>query len=240
MTDVIKTSRDGATATLTIDRVADGNMLTIAMQREFIAALRAAAASDAKVIVVRSNGPDFCRGRDSRGNPPTPTMMAMRTNVLEPILDTYDAVAATAQPIVALVQGAAHGFGCALATACDLTIAAGNARFRLPEMEHDLPPTLAMSAMMARVPRKALTWMVYSLEELDAAAALQFGIVSAVVPLGRLDAALKKLLATLAARSPAALTAVKDYMRSAPLMEPRGARDYAGNLLAGVLSSAGR
>jgi len=32
---------------------------------------------------------------------------------------------------------------------------------------------------------------------------------------------------------------VKDYMRAAPLMEPRAARDYAGNLLAGVLSSAG-
>jgi enoyl-CoA hydratase/carnithine racemase len=240
MTDVIKTARDGAAATITIDRVADGNMLTIAMQREFMAALHTAGTSDAKVIVVRSNGPDFCRGRDSRGNPPTPTMMALRTNVLEPILDTYDAVASIPQPIVALVQGAAHGFGCALATACDLTIAADTARFRLPEMEHDLPPTLAMSAMMARVPRKALTWMVYSMEEIDAPAALQFGIVSAVVPLAGLDAARDKLLATLTARSAAALVAVKDYMRAAPMMEPRGARDYAGNLLAGVLSSAGR
>jgi enoyl-CoA hydratase/carnithine racemase len=43
MTDVIKTARDGAAATITIDRVADGNMLTIAMQREFMAALRAIA-----------------------------------------------------------------------------------------------------------------------------------------------------------------------------------------------------
>jgi enoyl-CoA hydratase/carnithine racemase len=94
--------------------------------------------------------------------------------------------------------------------------------------------------MMARVPRKALTWMVYSMEEIDAPAALQFGIVSAVVPLAGLDAARDRLLATLTARSAAALVAVKDYMRAAPMMEPRGARDYAGNLLAGVLSSAGR
>jgi enoyl-CoA hydratase/carnithine racemase len=42
MTDVIKTARDGAIATITIDRVADGNMLTIAMQREFMAALHMA------------------------------------------------------------------------------------------------------------------------------------------------------------------------------------------------------
>jgi enoyl-CoA hydratase len=240
MTAVITTTRAGAVATITIDRVAEGNMLTIAMQRELLAALRAAGASDAKAIVVRSHGPDFCRGRDSRGNPPTPTMLALRTNVLEPILDTYEAVGSIPQPIVALVQGAAHGFGCALAAACDLTIAADDARFRLPEMETNLPPTLAMSAMMARVPRKALTWMVYSMEELDAAAALQCGIVSAVVPLAGLDAARDKLLGTLTARSREALTAVKDYMRAAPMMEPRGARDYAGNLLAGVLSSAAR
>jgi enoyl-CoA hydratase len=164
--------------------------------------------------------------------------MAMRANVCEPILQIYDAIAEAPQPVVCAVQGIAHGFGCAMATACDLTIAADNARFKLPEMEKDLPPSLAISAMLARVPRKAITWMVYSMEEIDAVMAQQLGIVSTVVP--ELDGALSKLLATMTARSPAALIAVKDYLRSAEHMDPRGARDYAGNLLASVLSSAGR
>jgi len=103
--------------------------------------------------------------------------MKMRASVCEPILDVYDAIGNARQPVVALVQGKAHGFGSAVAGACDLTIAADNARFRLPEMEKDLPPTLAISALMARVPRKALTWLVYSMEEIDAHAALQLGIV---------------------------------------------------------------
>ena len=89
--------------------------------------------------------------------------MAMRRNVTEPILNVYDEIAAAPQPVVCAVQGLAHGFGCAIATACDITIAADGARFKLPEMEKDLPPTLAISAMMARVPRKALTFMVYSM-----------------------------------------------------------------------------
>jgi enoyl-CoA hydratase len=235
----IKSARTGVVANLTIDRAAEGNMLTIDMLGELSAAIRATRATDAKVIVLRANGPDFCRGR-APGGAPSPTAMKMRANVCEPILDVYDAIAGARQPIVAAVQGKAHGFGCALAGACDLTIAADNARFRLPETEKDLPPTLAISALMARVPRKALTWMVYSMEEIDAATALQLGFVSTVVPLAGLDGALDKLLAVMTTRSPEALIAVKDYFRVAPYMEPRGAADYGANLLAGVLSSAAK
>jgi hypothetical protein len=45
-------------------------------------------------------------------------------------------------------------------------------------------------------------------------------------------------LATMTARSQAALVAVKDYLRSAPAMEPRGAAAYGAALLSGVLTSA--
>jgi enoyl-CoA hydratase len=235
---VIKSSTAGAVATVTIDRPAEGNMLTIEMLRDLSAAIRAAGASDAKVIVMRTTGPDFCRGRAPGA--PSPTAMKMRANVCDPIIDVYDAIAGVRQPIVAAVQGKAHGFGAAVAGACDLTIAADDARFRLPEMEKNLPPTLAISALMARVPRKALTFLVYSMEEIDAQAALQLGIVSVVVPLAELDRALDKLLAVITVRSPEALIAVKDFFRVAPHMEPRGVADYGANLLAGVLSSAGK
>jgi enoyl-CoA hydratase len=240
MTSVIQSTRDGAIARITIDRAAEGNLLTVDMLRELTALFRAAAATDAKVILLRSAGADFCCGRDVRGGTPSPTAMVMRANVCEPILQIYDAIAEAPQPVVCAVQGIAHGFGCAMATACDITIAADNARFKLPEMEKDLPPSLAISAMLARVPRKAITWMVYSMEEIDATTAQQLGIVSNVVPAAELDAAVSKLLATMTARSPAALVAVKDYLRSAEHMDPRGARDYAANLLASVLSSAAR
>ena len=234
----ITSSRDGAVATITIDNAAQGNLLTVEDLRELAGAVRAAGATDAKVIVLRTMGADFCRGRAPGA--PSPTALTMRANVCEPILDVYDALAGIRQPVVARVQGAALGFGAAMAGACDLTIAADNARFQLPEMHRDLPPTLAISALMARVPRKALTHLVYSMAEIDAATALQLGIVSQVVPLADLDAALAKLLATMTARSPEALVAVKDFFRAAPYMDPRGIADYAGNLLAAVLSSAGR
>jgi enoyl-CoA hydratase len=235
----VTSNRDAAVATITIDNGAQGNLLTVEDLRALAAAIRAAGATDAKVIVLRTAGADFCRGRAPGASPP-PTAMKMRTNVCEPILDVYDAIAGIRQPVVARVQGAALGFGTAMAGACDLSVAADNARFQLPEMQRDLPPTLAISALMARVPRKALTHLVYSMDEIDAATALQLGIVSQVVPLAALDGALAKLLATMTARSSEALVAVKDFFRAAPYMDPRGTADYAGNLLAAVLSSAGK
>jgi enoyl-CoA hydratase/carnithine racemase len=136
------------------------------------------------------------------------------------------------------VQGAAHGFGCAMATACDVTIAAEGATFKLPEMTHNLPPTLAISALMTKVPRKAIAWLVYTLAEIDAQTAQSLGIVSSVVPRLQLDAAMDATLTSMTSRSAPALVAVKDYLRSAPMMEPRGAAAYGVALLSSVLTSA--
>jgi enoyl-CoA hydratase/carnithine racemase len=240
MSESIRVTREGAVATVTIDRPTEGNILTLPMLRALTTAIRAAGTSDAKVIALRSIGPDFCRGRDPKGGPANPTALLLRDEVLQPILDVYDAISNAPQPVVCAVQGAALGFGCAMAGACDVTVAADNAIFRLPEMEHNLPPTLAISALMPKVPRKALAYMVYAMPEIDANTALQTGIVSAVVPRDRLDIAFIEVLMAMTARSYPALVAVKDYLRAAPMMEPRGAAAYGAALLSGVLTSVKR
>jgi len=239
--------RQGSLQVFTIERESEGNQLTLGMISALAGAIRAAGQQDISAILIRSQGSDFSLGRDTRpaapaANPATTgaapaTALSMRSGMTSPILDVYDAIAGAAVPVIARVQGRALGFGCALATACDITIAADVARFQLPELEKNLPPTLAVSAMMARVPRKALTWMVYSMQQIDAQAALSLGIVSQVVPLAQLDDACEQIAAGLAQRSRPALVAVKDYFRSAPGMDARAASDYAANLLATVFSS---
>jgi enoyl-CoA hydratase len=239
MSEHIKSSRDGMVVTITIDRPAEGNMLSLEMLRALTGRLKEAGLSDAKAIALRSTGNDFCKGREVKGGPANPTALVMRDQILQPILDVYDALNNVPQPVVCAVQGAAFGFGCAMATAADLTIAAEGATFKLPEMTHNLPPTLAISALMTKVPRKAIAWLVYTLAEIDAKTALSLGMVSSVVPKAQLDAAMDDTLKALTARSSAALIAVKDYLRSAPMMEPRGAAAYGAALLSGVLTSAG-
>ena len=238
MSDLIRTSRDGAVVTITIDRPAEGNVFTLDMLRALTARLKEAGASDAKVIALRSTGPDFCKGRDPKGGPQNPTALVMRDQVLQPILDVYDALNGAPQPVVCAVQGAAFGFGCAVAAASDITIAADHATFKLPEMAHNLPPTLAISALMPKVSRKAIAWLVYTMAEIDARTAQSLGIVSHVAPKAQLDKAVSDTINAMTTRSAPALVAVKDYLRNAPMMEPKGAAAYGVALLSGVLTSA--
>lgn len=139
-------------------------------------------------------------------------------------------------PTIAVVQGAAHGFGSALTGCCDIALAGEGARFRLPEMTKGLPPTLALAAL-DKVTAKGVGYLVYSTAEVDARAALAMGLVSLVVPDGQLQAQAGKLIETISGQPLDAVKAVKEFLKFAPLMEPRGRADFAASVIAGVLSS---
>ena len=79
--------------------------------------------------------------------------------------------------------------------------------------------------------------MVYSTEAVDAARALDIGIVSDVVSDTALQSRVDEMVARIASQPIAAVRAVKEYMRSAAGMDAQGAADFASSLLAGVLSS---
>jgi enoyl-CoA hydratase/carnithine racemase len=111
-------------------------------------------------------------------------------------------------------------------------------RFQLPEMDHGIPPCLAMSALLVHVPVKTIADLVYSTEPIDAARALAVGIVSRVIPARELDQAVEAYIKKMVSRSAASVRAVKEYLRSAPRMDPQGAADFGSNLLAGVLASS--
>jgi len=150
----------------------------------------------------------------------------------------YGAFRRSPIPILGVVQGQAIGFGCALAALCDITIASDAAKFQLPEMGHNIMPTMAMSALVDRVPRKALMYLVYSTAVIGAERALSFGLVSEVVPAGQLDEAVQKLCAALLKAPRPATSAAKEYARVALSMDLQGAIDFARNLHATINSSS--
>ncbi len=240
MSDDLKFEQDGAIARLTIDRPDKGNMLTLAMVREVAETVAKAGADTAtKAIVLRGNGKDFCRGRDLSAAPehgPT-TALEIRSALMEPILGAYAAIKGAPVPVISVVNGLANGFGCALSAVCDVTIAADDARFALPELKADLPPTLAMYAHLDRIPTKSLLWLVYSTGQIDAAQALAHGLISHVAPAADLDKTVEEFLAQLSGRSREAIITCKKYLGHARLMDTNAASDLAGNLLSVVLSS---
>jgi enoyl-CoA hydratase len=241
-TDAFRVEDDaaGRVATVKFTRPAAGNKVTAEEISLIGRAVRTAGSrKDIRAVLVRGEGAHFCQGRAS--DPPAKTLttaLDIRTDLTERILGAYGDLRETPVPVIAVVQGEAKGFGCGFVAACDLAIAAEDAAFSFPELDHHLPPTLAMSAMLHKVTPKRLLHLVYTRRTIGAAEALSLGLLSEVAPRAELDRAVEKTLSLIADRNRAALTGVKDYMNAALYMDPHGASRLAANLLACVLSSS--
>jgi enoyl-CoA hydratase len=222
-----------------LNRPDDGNAASDDMAEQLTKLLLSGGES-AEIIVLRGAGKDFCVGRATAGRRPasnSPDALERRFGS-DVVFDCYNAFRRVSAPVIGVVNGRALGFGCAIAAVCDITLAADNAQFQVPEMLHNIMPTMVMSALVDRVPRKALTYMVYSTAMISAARAREAGLVSEVVPAGELDAAVEVLCATMLKAPRPARLGVKEYARSALHMDMAGAIDFARNLHATINSSA--
>ncbi len=236
MSDEILVRTSGRATEIVLNRPDAGNAVT----NEMAAALESAiaGAGESHFIVLRGAGEDFCTGRAGMGNRPAERPPAYeRRGQNQVIFDCYGAFRRSPVPVVGVVQGRALGFGCALASLCDITLASTAATFQLPEMGHNIMPTMAMSSLVDRVPRKALMYLTYSTMAIDAQKALSFGIVSDAVPPGDLENAVEDLCQALEKAPRPAIMAVKEYARSALSMDIASAVDFARNLHATVNSA---
>lgn len=239
MENRILVEQDGSVYRITLNRPDEGNVLTDPMIKE----LRDAVLNvpdTCKLIVLRGSGPDFCLGRDIKShnlNGPLPEALAMRRQN-EVIFDCYGCLRAAAVPVVAIVQGRARGFGCALAAAADITLAADDAIFQLPEVGHGVMPGMAMAALVDRVPRKAFLYLFLSAQAVNAERAISFGLASDVVPASELEARAESLVQAMLRPTKVATEAVRQYARSAIGLNLAAATDLARNLHATMNSSS--
>ena len=149
---------------------------------ELGAAVRAAALSDARVVVVRAEGPDFCLGGDFRDWPTYDSYFKRkeRWQFSNGILSQLESLSV---PTISAVQGQAFGFGFELALHTDLVVASKNARFRFPEATIAVFPLAGGAQRVAeRAGRAIATRLVMFSEEITAVSALNWNIVTHVVP----------------------------------------------------------
>jgi enoyl-CoA hydratase len=231
--------QQGAVLRVTIDHPERGNGMTDAMAAE-LARIIDGAAARASVMVLTGAGEDFCIGRhrDPGAPPPAHTDALGRRDVSDTIFNCYGAFRRCTIPIIGVVRGRALGFGCAIAALCDMTIAGERAQFQVPEFAHNIMPTMVMSALVDRVPRKALTYLVWSTAVVGATRAREAGIVSEVHPAAELDAAVEALCAQIMKAPRPARVGCKDYARAALDMDVTGAIEYARSIHA-VINSSG-
>ena len=213
---MIETRRDGAVMTITLDRPAKKNALTLDMRGELTRAFIEAQSDDAvRAVVLAATGDSFCAGADveSMGRDDVKSARhRLKHHAHGMIRALYD----IEKPVIAAVRGTSAGIGWSLALACDLTIASETARFSAIFARRGLAPDGGCAFFLARLVGLARAReIVFSTRFVGAEEARGLGIVLDVVPDGELEGRAQAKAAELAAQPTLALGMAKRMLQRA-------------------------
>ncbi len=227
----VRTDRDGAVLTVTLDRPDQLNAQTPATWSA-LAAVGASLDDDVRVVVVRGEGRSFSAGLDRSLFSTDPStagglgqLGSMPADRAQERIRAYQAgfrwLRAPGIVSVAAVQGHAIGAGAQLALACDLRVLTEDASIRLPEATLGLVPDLTGTSTLAELVgyARALEVCVTG-RPVGAAEALSWGLANAVVPAAELDGAVAGLVAALTAPPAGAVRETAALVRAAVRSDP--------------------
>lgn len=116
------------------------------------------------------------------------------------------------QPTIARIQGPAFGGAVGLVSCCDMAVAASAASFSLSEVKIGLVPATISPYVIAAIGQRAARRYFVTAERFDAHRALQLGLVNEVVDAEQLDQEIDRLINTLLANGPEAVTGAKQLV----------------------------
>jgi enoyl-CoA hydratase/carnithine racemase len=216
--------RDGAIASVVLNRPEAGNRLDAATLDALRDALTELAAVDTpSVVVLRAVGADFSLGRQASDIAPTPSAITAefeRVQAVNDLLQWFPTVT------IAALKGEARGAGLSLAGRCDLVVAGEGTRLSFPEVQHDIPPTIVLSPYRYVLPRKVLYDLVLTGRVLSAEEGVAAGLVSRVVPDIALEESAMELAGQIAKYDERTLRTIKRFMRRTEGMNPNDAPPY--------------
>jgi enoyl-CoA hydratase/carnithine racemase len=184
---------DGDTVRITMNRAARRNSLSHEHLGELLAAFRAAGSSSATGVVLAGEGPVFSAGHDF-GDVASRDLMGVR-ELLALCTELMHTIQSIPQVVIARVHGLATAAGCQLVASCDLAVAAESAGFALPGGKGGWFCHTPAVPVARSIGRKRLMELVLTGDVVDAATALDWGLVNRVVADESLDEAVDELLA---------------------------------------------
>jgi enoyl-CoA hydratase len=205
-------------ATLTVNRPAVRNALNRATVREFTTALHDLSARDdvGAMVITGAGDQAFVSGADIND-----IKARTRDEGLAAINSTlFSLVERFEKLTVAAVNGLALGGGCELALACDLRLAADHAKFGQPELMLGIIPGAGGTQRLPRlVGLGRAKHLILTGEAIDARTALDWGLVSGVLPAAELPAAARSLAERVLARGPLAVRLAKLALNASSRVE---------------------
>ena len=214
MADEVLTSRDGAVLTITLNRPEVYNAFNRALHDALRDALTEAQDPAVRCVVVTGAGKGFCAGQDLK------EFGQVSASIRDALEQTYHPnirlVRALEKPVVAAVNGPAAGAGLSFACACDIRVASDTATFVPGFVGIGLVPDSGGTWFIHRLLgfARAFEWMCAN-TRLSAAEALDWGLVSEVVPAASFESRVAQLAAEWAARPTLAVARTKQLFEHA-------------------------
>jgi len=231
MTEVLLRHECDGIVTLTLNRPAARNALSMGLMEALDAELAFIADDHAvKVVIIAGNGPAFCAGHDLREIRSTPTRAAYQA-VFALCSRLMQRIVRLPKPVIAQAHGVATAAGCQLVASADLAVAADTARFATPGVDIGLFCSTPMVALTRAVGRKAAMEMLLTGDMVPAARARELGLVNRVVPEADLREATMALAAQIGAKSPLTLAIGKQAFYRQAEMDLADAYAYASEVM---------
>jgi len=206
----IQLASDSSVTTVTLNRPDKRNAISYELIEDFMAALDEVAKSSTQVLILTGAGKSFCSGMDLEnlkalsGRSPEQSFKDSET-MARLFRSLYD----FPKPTIAAVNGPAIAGGCGLATLCDFTLAAPEAKFGYTEVRIGFVPAIVSTFLLRQIGEKHARDLLLTGRIIDAAEAHRMGLVNEVVSAEKLMPRAKELAAQLMENSPASLTSTK-------------------------------
>lgn len=210
----VESSREGAVQTITLNRPEVLNALDQETKTALLTALRKAGRdSEVRSVVLAGSGRAFSAGEDLKSHE-----AGAKRSLRQSLVSAYNPIIQTIvemdKPVIARLQGVAAGAGFSIALACDLRIGTDSTRLIAAFSRIGLVPDSGLSQLLSRFvgPGVALE-MFYTARPMEAAEALRWGILNAVVPADQLDATVSSWAQDLASGPTLAFALTKQSVR---------------------------
>ncbi|MFA5140588.1 MAG: enoyl-CoA hydratase-related protein [Elusimicrobiota bacterium] len=213
----LRVEAEGPVATVTLDRPDVRNALDDRTIAELAGCFRSFKKGSSRVVVLRGAGTDFCAGADLRwmrkaaGYTPAKNRADARR-----LAKMLLAIEECPLPVICRVHGGTYGGGIGLVAACDMAVAAADARMVFSECRLGILPAVITPFILPKTGPGWLRRLYLSAEMFGMDTALRAGLVHDVVPAAELDARVEKLAKSILACGPQALRECKDFIRKAP------------------------
>lgn len=186
---------------------------------------------DIRVVVIGANGKAFCAGHDLKQMRDNPDEQWQK-DLFNKCSHFMQSLLSIEQPVIAKVQGVAAAAGCQLVANCDLAVAAEQCSFGVSGINLGLFCSTPSVALSRNIGRKRAFQMLMTGDMIDAATAVEWGLLNDCVPAADLDATVDALCARICGKSRVAVSTGKKLFYEQAEQSLKDAYEIAGTAMA--------